>query len=131
TNIQAIRDEFYEGLKTFLTRAKNPESKPWYVVVGESSSGKTQAILNSQIRFIQKSSVGGLGGTMGMKWWFTQDAVILDTAGRLMLPPGQNQSSLAWREFLQILKKERHNCPINGLFLMISAQSLLEYSSET
>jgi len=37
----------------------------------------------------------GVGGTINMNWWFTNNAVLLDTAGRLMfeeVKPGETGS---------------------------------------
>ena len=66
-----------------------------------------------------------------MNWWFTDEAVILDTAGRLLfeeVPPGTTSE---WQEFLGLLKKNRPDCPINGLFLAIPAESLIKDGPES
>ena len=35
-----------------------------------------------------------------------------------------------WREFLRLLKKARPHCPINGLFLVLSTESLIKDSAD-
>ena len=69
----------------------------------------------------------GTGGTINMDWWFTNHGVILDTAGSMVFPEvgGQGSSSGPWAEFLKLLKKHRPNCPINGLLLVLSVDSLI------
>ena len=60
---------------------------PWYVIIGAPGSGKTTALLNSGLEFplaatMGDASVRGLGGTRNCDWWFTNQAVLIDTAGR-------------------------------------------------
>ena len=60
---------------------------PWYVIIGPPGAGKTTAIVNSGLNFplaetMGKEAVGGVGGTRNCDWWFTDEAVLLDTAGR-------------------------------------------------
>ncbi len=66
-----------------------------------------------------------------MNWWFTNQAIILDTAGRLMfeeVPPG---STNEWQEFLKLLKTSRPNCPINGMLLVIPVDTLIKDTNES
>ncbi|NLF31766.1 MAG: hypothetical protein GX591_12865, partial [Planctomycetes bacterium] len=55
------------------------------------------------------------------------DAVLLDTAGRLMF---EESGAREWREFLRLLKTHRGNCPINGMLLTIPADSLITDGAE-
>ena len=63
---------------------------PWYAFIGAPGAGKTTALINSGLRFpladrLGREAVRGVGGTRNCDWWFTDEAVFLDTAGRLML----------------------------------------------
>src|SRR5438105_1338163 len=58
---------------------------PWYVFIGAPGSGKTTALVNSGLKFpLEESGAGqsvkGVGGTRNCDWWFTDEAVLLDTA---------------------------------------------------
>ena len=60
---------------------------PWYIIIGPPGSGKTTALVNSGLEFPLaqshgKEALGGVGGTRNCDWWFTNDAVLIDTAGR-------------------------------------------------
>ena len=60
---------------------------PWYVIIGAPGSGKTTALANSGLQFpladrFGKTALRGIGGTRNCDWWFTNEAVLLDTAGR-------------------------------------------------
>ena len=122
-----LRRQFETGVQTFRDCGKNLYDMPWFVVVGEPGSGKTEAVRHSGIGFPAglQDQLQGTGGTVNMNWWFTNQAVILDTAGRLMfedVAPGENNE---WREFLKLLRTNRANCPINGMMLVIPADTLI------
>ncbi len=122
-----LRRQFESGVQTFRDYGKNLYDMPWYVVVGEPGSGKTEAIRHSGIGFPPglQDQLQGTGGTVNMNWWFTDQSVIIDTAGRLMfedVAPGDNNE---WKEFLKLLRTSRPNCPINGMLLVIPADTLI------
>ena len=57
---------------------------PWYLMIGPPGSGKTTALLQSGLRFPLDTAqeLKGVGGTRNCDWFFTDEAVLLDTAGR-------------------------------------------------
>jgi len=123
-----LRKNFEQGLERYRSTGKDLYKLPWYVIVGEPGAGKTEVIRHSGVGFPpgMQDEFQGVGGTINMNWWFTDQAVILDTAGRLLfeeVPPGTTSE---WQEFLALLKKHRPDCPINGLFLAIPAESLIK-----
>lgn len=124
-----LRKKFDEGVETFKKNGKDIYSLPWYMIVGPSASGKTEAIRHSNIGFPPglQDFLQGTGGTLSMNWWFTNHAVIIDTAGRMFMEEGEGTE---WKEFLKLLRKDRPNCPVNGLLLVISVENLLKDSAE-
>ncbi len=129
--IDHMRKEFQKGIDIYKKYGKDLYSLPWYVVVGEAGSGKTEAVRRSEIGFPDKlqDKWQGSGGTLSMHWWFTNKAVILDTAGRLFVQDGSDSDGTQsqWVSFLQMLKKNRPDCPINGLMLVIPATRLMAH----
>ena len=127
-----LRQNFQKGLGRFRAAGKDLYSLPWYMVVGEPGSGKSEAIRHCNVGFPTglQDELQGAGGTINMHWWFTNHAVLLDTAGRLMFEEVQPGATSEWREFLALLRKSRGNCPINGLILVIPADSLLKDSAD-
>ena len=127
-----LRRSFARGIEKFEAAGKDFYGLPWYVMVGEPGSGKTEAIRHSQAGFPAglQDEFQGVGGTINMNWWFTNYAVLLDTAGRLMFDEVEPGTTSEWKEFLQLLKKYRRNCPINGLLLTIPVESLIRDSPE-
>jgi hypothetical protein len=130
--LEDLRRNFSRGIEKFETAGKDFYGLPWYVMVGEPGSGKTEAIRHSQAGFPPglQDEFQGVGGTINMNWWFTNYAVILDTAGRLVFDEVEPGNTSEWNAFLQLLKKHRPNCPINGLLLTIPVESLIRDSPE-
>ena len=122
-----LRKSFNAGVAKFKAVGKNLYQLPWYMIIGEPGAGKTEAIRHSGVGFPpgMQDELQGVGGTINMNWWFTNQAVILDTAGRLMFEEVEPGTTNEWREFLGLLKKYRPNCPVNGIFLTLPADSLI------
>ncbi|MBL8260731.1 MAG: type VI secretion system membrane subunit TssM [Candidatus Competibacteraceae bacterium] len=101
---------------------------PWYIIIGPPGSGKTTALINSGLRFpLGAGKVRGVGGTRNCDWWFTDEAVLLDTAGRYTTQDSHEEvDRAAWRGFLDLLKKHRRRRPINGAFVAISLADLMQ-----
>jgi type VI secretion system protein ImpL len=105
---------------------------PWYMFVGAPGSGKTTALLHSGLRFplaeaMGSGAIGGVGGTRQCDWWFTDDAVLLDTAGRYTTQDSDAEVDQAgWNGFLGLLKKCRPRRPINGIIVALSVADLLQ-----
>jgi hypothetical protein len=127
-----LRKKFEEGVNTFKSAGKDLYSLPWFLLVGPSGSGKTEAMRHCNVGFPPglQDCLQGTGGTMNMHWWFTNNAVVLDTAGRMFMEGADDGGGGEWKEFMKLLKDCRPNAPINGLLLVISAESLLKESSE-
>jgi type VI secretion system protein ImpL len=105
---------------------------PWYVFVGAPGSGKTTALKNAGLQFLLTDASGqgavqGVGGTRNCEWWFTQDAVLIDTAGRYATQESDKDvDASAWDNFLALLKRTRPRQPINGVLLTVNVQDLLQ-----
>ena len=107
---------------------------PWYIIIGPPGAGKTTALVNSGLRFplaerFGQDSLQGVGGTRHCDWWFTDEAVMIDTAGRYTTQDSNRDvDSAAWTGFLSLLKKYRKRRPINGALVAISVSELLGQS---
>lgn len=118
--------------------------KPWYLVVGMPDAGKTTALVNSGLSFPLPSQTGAvndlpamvtLGGTANCDWWLTDEAVLIDTAGRYSAQDNQNINDRAtdkaeWLSFLGLLRKHRTRAPINGAIVTINIGHLVMLTSE-
>lgn len=131
--LDKLRQKFQTGLQEFRSRGKDIYKLPWFAIIGEPGSGKTEAIRHSGIDFPPglQDELQGSGGTVNMDWWFTNRGIILDTAGSMIFGEASAGEAPEWREFLRLLKKSRPHCPINGLFLVLSIESLIKDSADT
>jgi type VI secretion system protein ImpL len=129
-----LRERFEEAVAFLKQKRRSGHSLyelPWYVIIGAPGSGKTTALVNSGLHFPleQRSGKGalrGVGGTRNCDWWFTDEAIFLDTAGPYTTQDSDaNADSAGWSEFLKLLQKYRKRRPVNGVILTISAQDLM------
>jgi type VI secretion system protein ImpL len=104
---------------------------PWYVFIGAPGSGKTTALVNSGLKFPLEDSgsgqsIKGVGGTRNCDWWFTDEAVLLDTAGRYVTQDSEQRvDASAWLGFLDLLKRSRPRQSLNGAIITVSISDLL------
>ena len=138
-DIESLKGEFMKAvgaLKTSKLGGKRPSEAlyalPWYMIIGPPGSGKSTALRNSGLRFPYLSKTGGgavrgVGGTRNCQWWMTNDAVILDTAGRYTTEDSDRDE---WMAFLDLIKRNRSKAPINGVLVAIAVTDLSEVHAE-
>lgn len=140
-DVAALRSGLEQALQTLR---RNPQGGlrrslyelPWYVMIGPPGSGKTTALLNSGLHFpladqFGRNAIKGVGGTRDCDWWFTDQAILLDTAGRYTTRESDEQVDTAgWLGFLELLRRYRPRQPINGILVAISLADLARLSAE-
>ncbi len=134
SEIAVMRERVEHALKVITKTNKgkrNLYELPWYVLIGPPGTGKTSVLKQSGLEFPLNASLGsdaiaGVGGTRHCDWWFTDKAVLIDTAGRYTTQDSQEKvDSKAWHGFLGLLKKYRTKRPINGVIVNISLSSIM------
>lgn len=126
--VQRMQDEFDKAVHALKTSKLGNRGRdalyllPWYTIIGPPGAGKSTALRSSGLNFPYTShggaaAVKGLGGTRNCDWWLTNEAVVLDTAGRWST---QEEDHDEWMSFLGLLKKYRPKKPLNGLITAIS-----------
>jgi type VI secretion system protein ImpL len=142
--VAVLRQRFEEAaaiLKKARFKGPDGESRyvhelPWYVFIGAPGSGKTTALVNSGLNFPLKGAGGdpalaGVGGTRNCDWWFTDEAVLLDTAGRYTTQESDLEAdAAAWQGFLGLIKRFRPRRPLNGALITLSMSDLMLWSDE-
>lgn len=130
---KALQKQWKEAIETLrrshLRKYGNPlYVLPWYMVLGESGSGKTTAIKSAKLSspFATMAQTSGISGTKNCDWWLFEQAIILDTAGRYAIPVDEGRDKEEWRKFLNLLTKYRKKEPLNGLIVTIPADKLLQ-----
>lgn len=134
TERSQLQGRFQEAIDTLRKTRRgggNLYTLPWYVVIGPPGSGKSTLLQNSGLNFplsdrFGKEALRGIGGTRNCDWWFTDEAVFLDTAGRYTTQDSDRAADAsAWSEFLTLLRKYRKRRPINGVIIAMSMSDLL------
>ena len=143
--LESIRARFKQAAEDLDgARFASPDGKgrevqdlPWYVIIGAPGSGKTTALLNSGLRlplYTAKETsptVPGVAGTRNCDWWFTDEAVLLDTAGRYTTQESDRRAdAAAWQGFLALLKQFRPQRPLNGALVTVSVLDLMLWSKK-
>ena len=107
--LQANWKEAIDALrKSHLKKQGNPlYVLPWYMIIGESGCGKTTAIKGADLSspFAEVTRASGISGTKNCDWWFFEQAILIDTAGRYAIPVDQGRDSGEWQKFLSLLAK--------------------------
>jgi len=104
---------------------------PWYLIIGAPGAGKTTALRNAGLNFplakqLGEHAVRGVGGTRLCDWWFTDQAVLIDTAGRFTTQDSDAaQDKATWNGFVEMLKRSRKRQPLNGVLVTVSVADLV------
>jgi len=132
-NLMELQDKWKESVdlvrSSYLRKKGNPlYVLPWYLILGESGSGKTSAIKNSNLNspLTEVKRTAGISVTRNCDWWFFEQAIILDTAGRYTIPVEDGVDKEEWEKFLTLLAKYRRREPLNGVIITVAADKLLE-----
>lgn len=134
TEIAALRKQMHDAigalksseLGTARTGSAALYALPWYMVIGPSAVGKSTILRNSGLNFPYSKhdprGIQGVGGTRNCDWWFSDQAIFLDTAGRYTTEEDDREE---WLAFLDMLRKNRVKQPINGVVVAIAIAELL------
>jgi len=133
--VAALREKLTRAL-SLLRKASGTRGylyeQPWYVIIGPPGAGKTTALLNAGLKFplaaeMGQAAVAGVGGTRLCDWWFTEQAVMIDTAGRYTTQDSDATVDRAgWEGFLDLLRRTRPRQPLNGVLVAIPAPDLAQ-----
>ncbi|GAB2595277.1 hypothetical protein GCM10027034_30840 [Ramlibacter solisilvae] len=124
-----------QGSAGWWRRRRQVQQLPWYLIIGAPGAGKTTALLHSGLRFPLAEKLGrdplAGGGTRQCDWWFSQDAVFIDTAGRYTTQDSDAAADAReWQQFLALLRQHRPVQPINGVIVSVSVPDLLQGGAE-
>ncbi|MFC6337551.1 type VI secretion system membrane subunit TssM [Pseudomonas sp. CCM 7891] len=133
--VSLLRERLLQSIERLNTHKPGTRPKdalyalPWYLVIGQPAAGKSTMLYQSGLNFPyaerEGARVAGLGGTRNCDWFFSSEAVLLDTAGRYM---NNQEEAGKWRAFLQLLRQHRQRRPLNGLIVAVSIHDILQSS---
>jgi type VI secretion system protein ImpL len=138
--IEALREKMDDAISQLKTSELGGGQRgagalyalPWYMIIGPSAAGKSTLLCNSGLHFPYANSeelhLRGFGGTRNCDWWFSDQAVLLDTAGRYTTETDDREE---WLTFLQMLRRHRKHMPLNGVIVALSVSDILTADAPT
>lgn len=130
-----LRSSFEQALR-FLRRAipgRDPRYRlPWYLMLGQSRSGKTTLLGRSGLSLPFGEPVPPPGSTRtDCGWWYYNQGIVLDLSGDLVLrSDGRTSDNDAWATVLRLLEKSRPERPVDGLVLTIPATEVYDLTGQ-
>jgi type VI secretion system protein ImpL len=131
---QQLRESFLAALRTLNNSPALQQQEglplyalPWYVLMGESQSGKTallRSVANTFSPFV-RPGLGSITSLQDCEWDFFNSAIILDTTGCYAFPAQPERDLPRWHRFLALLRHYRSLQPINGVIIAVAADGLM------
>ena len=122
--------EAVQALKTTQRYAGRSErwrhAVPWYLLIGQPGSGKTALVAAQGLHVpLERDKASAPGATAYCDWYFADDAVLLETAGRYLAQPDPSLDGAGWSTLLGLLRSRRRTRPLNGVVVTLSVETLL------
>jgi type VI protein secretion system component VasK len=101
------------------------QALPWYLVLGETGAGKSEALRRSGLDVPPEYARARAGGpTRHCDFFFTNQAILLDTAGRFAESESPEVGQ-EWRRLLDLIRRSRPGLPLDGVIVALPVPSLL------
>ena len=127
--VSALREKIKEAIAA--VKVSTLYTLPWFIIIGPSAAGKSTLLRHSGLHFPYSRhkdiDIKGFAGTRNCDWWFADEAIILDTAGRYTTEADDKPE---WLAFLDMLKKFRRRAPINGVIVALSLSDILHSTEQ-
>lgn len=126
SGLAEMNDHFQKCLGALRsTRPAALNVLPWYLVMGAPGSGKTTLLAESGLTFASFGAGSTRAGapTRSCDWWFTEEAMFLDTTGRYT---ADTSSQAEWKAFLDLVSQARPELALNGVVVTVSVPDLLK-----
>lgn len=126
--LEIIRTSFELCKEKLKDNFKGLYDNPWFMILGEPSSGKSTLIASSSQDMVstQDDEVGKNGSRKPpfIKFWLNNNAVVADVSGRVFFDTWFDGSSSQWYGIINTLKKKHKKEPLSALIITIPADSL-------
>jgi len=125
-----LRRSFKRAVRLLKEKIAGPNFRyqvPWVLMLGETGSGKTQALDKGGLNLSLDHPFGkGPEVKQACNWWFFEKGVVLDIAGDLVLrEDGFSSNERLWNLMLRLLQKHRMERPIDGVVVTVPCSDLM------
>lgn len=126
-----LRHRYQEAMRALKGARRSDRWRnelPWYLLIGPHGSGKTSLLDFSNLEFPLNPDAGQrltrqVAGTTYADWYFAEQAVLIDTAGRYLTQPEPSVDGLGWQTLLHLLRRRRSS-PLNGVLVNLPVEVL-------
>ncbi|WP_207260225.1 type VI secretion system membrane subunit TssM [Pseudomonas sp. GW101-3H06] len=132
-----LKVRFKSALHTLRTSNlyRGRRELPWYLLIGPQGSGKTSLLERSGLEFplnsFDRTLTRDLLSTEYCDWYFTENGVLLETAGRYLTQSNVEVDASGWSSLLGLLHKRCRSRPLNGVMVMLPVQTLFSHDHES
>ena len=128
-----VRGRFKEAVHWLRTSRRYGERNarwrhdlPWYLLIGEQGSGKTQLLAAAGLQLSpDHADTRPMGSSAHCDWYFADEGVLIDTPGRYLTQPDSSVDAAGWATLLNLLRWRRRVRPLNGVVVTLSVDTLL------
>ena len=118
-------------LKRHVVGRRSRYRAPWFLMLGEAGTGKTTLLGNLGLHYpLGKPSDEQRGAHSPCNWWFFDQGVVLDVAGKVLGHAGDDEGGPGWRMLQRLLRHYRPNRPLDGVVLTLSCADLVNFSRQ-
>lgn len=108
-------------LKSYVTGRDYRYRVPWFLMTGESESGKTTILDANGVNL----SANGSSADEPVNWYFFNEGVVIEVAGDFVLRTDGTANHPGWNTISRLLEKHRPRRPLDGIVLTISCKDLI------
>lgn len=126
--LKILHTDFSAAWQFFKENYRNNYNLPLYLIIGQSSFGKTTLLAKSglDLQDVHGNKVQNNFSTKYCVWLFSPQATFLDTAGVYSTSDKDNpHANLVWLGFLRFLQGRFWHNPISGIVVVIDIPTLL------
>src|SRR6185503_15607278 len=119
-----LRSSFRRSIRllhSYVTGRDYRYRVPWFLMTGESDSGKTTLLHGNGTNL---SAEEGKEDNQLVNWYFFNEGVVIDVAGDFVMRADGTANHRGWNTISRLLVKHRPRRPLDGVVLTIPASEL-------
>jgi hypothetical protein len=119
-----IQEAMAEMRRDLRSAGRDLYDLPWLLVLGESGEGKSTLLAEAGLDLPAQFARRGFGPTDTVDFVRANELTALDTAGRYLVCEDDSDTQ-EWQRLLALLRRNRPDCPLEGIVFTISVETLL------
>jgi len=129
SQLRTIKTLFQQGLEMVRKSGRNRNSLPWFMMLGEPQSGKSELLKTADLSLKCSAAENPEEPSLPLRFWLGR-GLVLDVSGRTFFDRWFNGSCAEWECIRKLLLKFHYKVPLNGIILAVPADALIADSEE-